>query len=164
MPSLRDLDIVHRLNAPTRAAATRRRRLRKLAAAACLALACFIAFGGSPASPAGGGDAGTGAGRRAAPDLAGRSLVAIPSNDELTAAIGAGARADVWAPGGERFVACAPVPPPSDSSSSHGSSWAPTRTGASVLVALTPSQVRTIARHLERTEGDWTRLFLTICS
>ena len=95
MPSLRTLDVVHRLNAPTRAAATRRRRLRKAGAITCLLVGAALAApsGGAPDPAASAATSGASADGPAPAALRGRHIVRItpvgPNPQDA-------ARVDVW--------------------------------------------------------------------
>lgn len=121
------LDAVHRLNAPTRAAATRRRRLRKALTCVLVVMAALIAFGGRGSATASSSDAagsssplrgssskaGT-AGHITTPGapasaLAGRRLVSVPVDPTLRDALEGRSRVDVWTSTGTRLVRDAPV-------------------------------------------------------
>lgn len=151
MPSLTQLDVVHRLNAPTRAAATRRRRMRKALTCVLVVLAALIAFGGRGSATASSSDASgnssplggsstkvdqaghtTTAGAPGSA-LAGRRLVSVPVDATLRDALDARSRVDVWSSTGTRLVRDAPV---------VLSSAQPAR----VLVGIRPEELTTWAR------------------
>ena len=151
MPSLRTLDVVHRLNAPTRAAATRRRRLRKAAAITCLLVGAALAApsGGAPAPAA---SAATSAALR------GRHIVRItavgPNPQDA-------ARVDVWDASGTRLVSCAPTYP--------GSSRVPARdvmsntSPSTVSIARTDAETVRVAKHLGDAADSGSGLLVTGC-
>lgn len=163
MPSLRDLDVVHRLNAPTRAAATRRRRLRKLGACVCLAAAALVATGGGthdvPASSPSSGASTTDNSER--PELRGRQFVTIDADAALADRLTRTSRVDVWAPDGTRLTSAAPVVPPFETKS-RSADVSNRVDRAPVLVALTPPDVMKIARHTNDGHSSWSDLFVTV--
>ena len=163
MPSLRDLDVVHRLNAPTRAAATRRRRLRKLGACVCLAAAALVATGGGthdvPASSPSSGASTTDNSER--PELRGRQFVTIDADAALADRLTRTSRVDVWAPDGTRLTSAAPVVPPFETKT-RSADVSNRVDRAPVLVALTPPDVMKIARHTNDGHSSWSDLFVTV--
>lgn len=161
MPSLRDLEIVHRLNAPTRSAATRRRRLRKACACLCVVGAALVATGGGSgrgqATPASSSSSPAPSARN---ELQGRHLVPIRADDSLVERVTTSSRVDVWAPDGTRLAAGAPVIPPDNSS--HQMDTVPSGRNAQLLVALTPTDVARIARHDDHGQAPWSELVVTM--
>lgn len=164
MPILRDLDVVHRLNAPTRAAATRRRRLRKLGACVCLAAAALVATGGGthdvPASSSPSSGAST-TDNSERPELRGRQFVTIDADAALADRLTRTSRVDVWAPDGTRLTSAAPVVPPFETKS-RSADVSNRVDRAPVLVALTPPDVMKIARHTNDGHSSWSDLFVTV--
>lgn len=160
MASFRDLDIVHRLNAPTRAAGARRRRLRKAASALCLVVAALLAFGtrSTPASssPAAPSEAPT---AQDDPAMKGRQLVAVPIDTALTDRVRPGTRVDVWSRTGTRLASEAPATLAKDAGTSLASATSPS---PRVLVGLTPSQISSIATSFGAAQGSWNDLFVTL--
>lgn len=167
MPSLRDLDVVHRLNAPTRAAATKRRRLRKLGACVCVAAAALVATGGGSDDSPGSSKAVSSLGSTPMkdtsdrPELRGRQFVSVDANGALAERLSRTSRVDVWAPDGTRLAASAPVAPPSETPS-RGADGSNGGDRASILVALSPTDVMKIARHTNDGRSSWSDLFLTV--
>ena len=160
MPSLRTLDVVHRLNAPTRAAATRRRRLRKAGAITCLLVGAALAApsGGAPAPAASAATSGASADGPAPAALRGRHIVRItavgPNPQDA-------ARVDVWDASGTRLVSCAPTYP--------GSSRVPARdvmsntSPSTVSIALTDAETVRVAKHLGNAADSGSGLLVTGC-
>ena len=167
MPSLRDLDIVHRLNAPTRAAATRRRRLRKLGACVCVAAAALVATGGgshgSPTSAKTESSLASSPSKDTSerPELRGRQFVSVDADGALVDRLSRTSRVDVWSPDGTRLASSAPVVPPYETPS-RGADASNRVDRAPVLVALTPPDVVKIARHTNDGGSSWSDLFLTV--
>lgn len=162
MPSLRDLEVVHRLNAPTRSAATRRRRLRKACACLCVVGAALVATGGgSGPGPGAPSNASSATAPDARSELTGRQLVPVRADASLVERVSPSSRVDVWALDGTRLASSAPVVPSTTPSSQPVDAVA--RGGDhQLLVALTPADITRITRHHNDGEQTWPNLFLTM--
>lgn len=167
MPSLRDLDAIHRLNAPTRAAATRRRRLRKAVAVLCLLTAAFILTPSSPSAGARVDDSGSAnAGSVASttgsldPALTGRHLVALPAGTTVPPRA---TRVDIWNGQGRRLIRCAPALPTRETMPSMGTMTSATSTEG-LTVALTEAQMATVAPILAGSRTSNTEIVVSSCT
>lgn len=157
MPSLRTLDVVHRLNAPTRAAATRRRRLRKSVAVACLLLgAAIVAPSGGPSTTdASASNASSKASASAPAALRGRHVVRfVPATPPPAGAT----RVDVWNSSGMRLIACAPTV-----GTDGGDSTDASPDTRSVAVALTEAEMARVAKHLGAQRSSPDGLIVSAC-
>lgn len=168
MPSLRDLDALHRLNAPTRAAATRRRRLRKAVAVLCLLAAALILTPSSPSAGAKAGTSGTAgvgsagaSGQGVAVDaLKGRHLVVLPAGTPVPPGA---TRVDVWNARGESLIRCAPVLPARETAGRIGDVTS-TTSSIGVTVGLTETQMATMVPILAESHASGAEIVVSACT
>lgn len=153
MASFTEIPALRQLMAPTRAAAHRRRRLRKIGSALCVGLAVFIIFGSShrttpsatpPASKI---------------NLAGLHLISITADPGIVAAATPGTHVDLWSARGTPIATSLPVA----RSSSSGGVWGNGST-SSLLVGLTDTQMGSYAQARARSADASNAILVTLSS
>lgn len=150
MPALTSLPVIAELRAPTRAAAAKRRRLRKILSALCLCLATWLLLGSlapPKASPTSSGVQ--------EPTRTGRHTFHLPLDERTAAAFANAPAIDVWDASGTRLARAAPVVPAPDRSGSRASESFRSnaiRPEGGILIALTSQELRSITRHLAKNE------------
>lgn len=157
MPAIRDIPIVAQLNAPTRLAATRRRKLRKLIAATLVALGVWLLGVSLAPSQARSADS---ARPSDDPGLRGRIGVPVPVEPTTAEALSGALRVDVWGPDGTRLARGASVV----KSHNPGGTLPAGQLGptTSLVVALTPSEFSRIRPYLkDNPAGSPSRFLVT---
>ena len=162
MPAIRDIPIVARLNAPTRLAATRRRKLRKLIAATLVALGVWLLGVSLAPSQARSADGRPADSARPSddPGLRGRIGVPVPVEPTTAEALSGALRVDVWGPDGTRLAQGASVV----KSHNPGGTLPAGQLGptTSLVVALTPSEFSRIRPYLkDNPAGSPSRFLVT---
>lgn len=151
MASFTQIPALRRLMAPTRAAAHRRRRLRKIGSAICAGLAVFIIFGSShraassPASPT------------SKVNLAGLHLISITADPGIASAATPGTHVDLWSARGTPIAAGLPVARSSSSGGVLGNG-----SSSTLLVGLTDKQMGAYAQVRARNTDDNNAILVTL--
>lgn len=151
MANLKNLDVVRALNAPTRAAATRRRRLRKLVAIGLFAGAVLTMTGGPHDGAAAQASPAQAAAKK--PNLEGRHLVSVPMDAGLRPHLKSGQQVDVWSKSGTLIASKVPIVSGSDTPKESVVQTSPKDNDAYAILALKDSEMRAFARNNAKSLG-----------